>query len=334
MPATTLRNDLVNRILRVTEDSFDELSMAIFRFQFTHNLLYREYCKLLGKDTGNVSVPEEAPFLPISFFKTHDIHTNAWNPRVVFTSSGTSGQTRSRHLIRDLRFYHENCIRGFASVFGHAVSEYVWLALLPSQVDRPDSSLISMVSAFIEAGKPGSRFITRDEFQETALQADLGSYPVVCISLSFTLLDLTESLHMQLSNTVLIETGGMKGRRSEPTRKALHRAIQHSFGVPAVCSEYGMTELLSQAWSKGEGIFRPAPGLRILIRDFADPLTLLPHGSRGGINCIDLANLDTCAFIATDDVGIVHPDGSFEALGRFDASEWRGCNLMVGEMRE
>jgi hypothetical protein len=326
-----VRNALATRVLNVTEENFDELSLDIFRYQFTYNRIYHEYCRLLGKDLHNVRASADIPFLPIALFKSHDIHTNDWKPEVVFESSATTSQIPSRHAIRDLGFYRQNCRRGFAAVKGRPVTEYVWLALLPSYIERPNSSLIMMVSDFISAGKPGSCFVTMQNVTETLDRTDQGYAPVAFVSVSFALLDLAESSSMSLKNTTIIETGGMKGRRAEPTRRELHERICISFDVSDVHSEYGMTELFSQAWSTGEGIFKSAPSLKILLRDLSDPLSLAEVNSRGAINCIDLANLDTCAFIATEDVGLLYPDGTFEILGRFDASELRGCNLLVND---
>ena len=328
-----IRNALSERILRVTEGSFDELALDIFRYQFTYNPIYQEFCRLLNIDVRKVQEPNEIPFLPIALFKNRDISTNEWKPEVVFESSTTTGQQPSRHAVRDLTFYRKISRRGFASVTGHAITDFLWLALLPSYVDRPVSSLISMVSYFISEGKPGSRFISMDDAGEILRRADRGLFPVAFISVSFALLDLAEMMKIPLHHTTIIETGGMKGRRSELTRQELHERICIDFDVSTVYSEYGMTELLSQGWSTGEGIFHPSPSLRILIRDLSDPMNLLKEHSRGAINCIDLANLDTCAFIATDDVGMLHENGGFEVLGRFDASELRGCNLMVDQGR-
>ncbi len=326
---TELRNALARRVPGVTEENFDDLSLDIFRYQFIYNPVYHEYCQLLRKDLHNVQALTDIPYLPIALFKSHDIHTNDWKPEVVFESSTTTGQIPSRHAVRDLDFYRENCRRGFASITGSSVSEYVWLALLPSYIERPTSSLIMMVSDFIDAGKPGSAFVTAQNAAETLEFADRGHLPVAFISVSFALLDLAETIKMNLKKTTIIETGGMKGRRTEPMRQELHDKVSIAFGVSHVYSEYGMTELLSQAWSTGQGVFRAAPSLKILIRDMSDPLSPVEVNSRGAINFIDLANLDTCAFIATDDVGTLHADGTFEVLGRFDASELRGCNLMV-----
>ena len=328
-----LRDDLAKRVLTVENTGFDALSMDIFWYQFTYNPIYREYCRLLGKSTHNVREPADIPFLPISLFKQHLIQTNVWNPKVVYESSTTTGQLPSRHAVRSFKLYQDASRRGFFSVFDLDVSDFTWIALLPSYIERPNSSLIAMVSDFISAGKPGSGFVSRDTVLQSLQQADQGNDPVAFIGVSFALLDFTESYRISLRNTMVIETGGMKGRRSELTRSALHERLCAGYGVSKICSEYGMTELLSQAWSHGSGLFQPAPTLRVCIRDISDPLNILEKGTRGGINIVDLANLDTCAFIATDDVGLLHNDGLFEVLGRFDASELRGCNLMVDQVR-
>lgn len=327
----SVRDRLLERVLTVTEESFDALALDIFRYQSKENPVYRDYCTLLGKDLQYVHTVDDIPFLPISLYKTHDIRTNAWEPEVLFESSSTTGQITSKHAVRDLTFYHRNTVRGFESVIGCKVDEFRWLALLPSYVERPNSSLVSMASHFISIGKPGSRFITLAEAPASLSEADVGPDPVALITVGFALLDLASSAQLDLKNTTIFETGGMKGRRTEPTRDALHAAARNALGVRSVSSEYGMTELLSQAWTRADGLFYVAPTLQIRIRDLADPLSILGPGARGGINCIDLANLDTCAFIATDDLGIVYNSGAFEPLGRIDASELRGCSLMYQE---
>lgn len=324
------REVLLARVQEVSDEAFDELSLDIFRYQFAFNPVYQKYASWLGKDAHNVADPKDIPFLPISLFKTHHITSNVWEPQVVYESSATTGQARSRHAIRDADFYIANCHRGFLHVTGRPVSDFIWIALLPSYQERPNSSLIWMVKDFIANGKPGSCFVSADQVEDILLQADSGAYPVAFISVSFALLDLAESVSMSLKNTWIIETGGMKGRRTEPTRQELHQEIMNAFGVSRVYSEYGMTELLSQAWSRGQGVFVSSPTLRVITRDMADPLSIIGANTRGAINCMDLANLDSCAFIATDDIGICYNDGTFEVLGRFDASELRGCNLMVG----
>lgn len=333
MPDTReIRDFLAKRVLNVTPQDFDLLALDIFRYQFAYNSIYQKYCSLLEKDVRNVLDVRDIPFLPITLFKSQDIYTNVWKPQVVFESSTTTGQIPSRHAIRDLDLYKKITRLGFTHVFKRDIPDYVWLALLPSYAERAFSSLVHMASSFVSEGKPGSQFVTMNNVRDILQQADQGENPVAMISVSFALLDLAEKYQLQLTNTMLIETGGMKGRRVEPTREELHEIITSRFGVSVVCSEYGMTELMSQAWSRGKGIFYPAPTLRVLIRDLDDPFSIITYKTRGGINCIDLANLDTCAFIATDDIGIKNDDGSFEVLGRFDTSELRGCNLMVGNV--
>lgn len=328
-PNNDTRDQLIEWVLNITESGFDEVALDIFRYQFAHNQVYQQYCLLLHKDPRNVLDAADIPFLPIGLFRTHDIHTNAWHPQVVFESSTTTGQIPAKHAIRDLSFYHRIAGAGFRKVTGYDVSEFQWLALLPSYEERPHSSLIHMVREFIKEGKPGSRFISAEEAATALTEADSSGHSVALIGVSFALLDLIESQNFHLRNTIVIETGGMKGRKEEITRTDLHAKLKSGFHVDKVYSEYGMTELLSQAWSSGEGIFRSAPTLRIDIRDIYDPLQLVSAEVRGGINCIDLANVDTCSFIATDDLGLRYADGSFEVLGRFDASELRGCNLMI-----
>jgi hypothetical protein len=325
---TALRDSLAARVLTVSEADFDMLALDIFEYQVRHNPIYREYCRLMSKDTANVRHVTDIPFLPISLFKNHDIHTNVWEPQIVFESSTTTGGVPGRHAVRDLEFYHAVAARGFRNCTGEDIADFRWIALLPSYVERPTASLVHMVSRFIKMGRSGSRFADSSGVQD-ALTTDSNDHPVALISVSFALLDLAEQSPLPLRNVMVIETGGMKGRRIEPTRDELHSALKQAFGVDRIASEYGMTELLSQAWSPGGGIFKCSPTLRVYTREISDPTTIQPPGVRGPINCIDLANLDTCAFIATDDMGIVYPDGSFEVFGRLDASELRGCNLML-----
>lgn len=324
------RQALLARVREVSDDRFDELSLDIFRYQFACNPVYQKYALLFGKDAHNVSDPKDIPFLPITLFKTHDIISNVWEPEVVFESSATTGQTRSRHAVRDVAFYAANCRRGFLHTTGRSVSDFIWVALLPSYQERSNSSLIWMISDFISLGQPESAFVTALEVEDVLRRTDLGTIPIAFISVSFALLDFAERVKIPLKNSLIIETGGMKGRRTEPTRQELHLEIMRAFGVPEIYSEYGMTELLSQAWSTGNGVFTPSPTLRVSIRDMSDPLSIIGVNARGAINCIDLANVDSCAFIATDDIGISYADNTFEVLGRFDASELRGCNLMMG----
>ena len=328
-PNHLLREQLEERVRTVDKDVFDELAMDIFAYQSTQNPVYAEFCQLLGRSTGNVHFPEEIPFLPISLFKTHVLTTNAGSAEIVFESSATTGQVPGRHLVRDLAAYHRNARRGFHAVVGRPVSDFRWIALLPSYVERPNSSLVSMVSDFIAYGRSGSTFAGLDQIADITNSSD---DPTILITVSFALYDLVNAGIRHSDQLIVLETGGMKGRRTEATRAELHALMQTSLKLPVVWSEYGMTELLSQAWSTGEGIFRSSPTLRLYTREVADPTALQRAGSRGPLNCIDLANLDSCSFIATDDVGVVFPDGSFEVHGRLDASELRGCNLMYPMM--
>jgi hypothetical protein len=331
----TIRDDLALRVLAVTPHSFDDLALDIFRYQFSHNPFYHQYCVLLNKDIRNVREVTDIPFLPVSTFRHHDIRTNVWEPAMVFRSSTTASQIAARHAVRDITFYHTIAAMGFATAMHRDISAYLWLALLPNYHDRPDSSLIAMVDHFISQGKAGGQYIDLRNAAAilTALDGSSAT-PVACIGVSFALLDLADRIPLHLHNTIIIETGGMKGRRIEPPRSELHSRLCERFDIRYVCSEYGMTEMLSQAWSLGEGIFIPGPSLRIYTRDLSDPLSIQAPGMRGAINCIDLANVDTCAFLATDDVGYCHPDGRFEILGRLDTSELRGCNLMASEIMQ
>ena len=286
---------------------------------------------MLGRGPEQVSDPEEIPFLPIEFFKSHRIVDPALEPETVFSSSGTTGMALSRHFVADLSLYRRSFEAAFGLFYGLA-SRYCILALLPSYQERPGSSLIYMVDSLIRSsGDPRSGFLGGPPGQvaEQVLACDAGDRPVLLIGVSFALLDLAQLAPMQLKNTLVMETGGMKGRRVELVREALHHQLRKGFGLQEIHSEYGMTELLSQAYSRGGGLFQTPPWMRVLLREPEDPLSYLGHEKTGGINIIDLANRYSCSFLATQDLGKSHADGTFEVLGRFDHSDVRGCNLMA-----
>lgn len=327
------RDILLKKIQEVRADNFDALALAVFQYQARHNLLYRDYLNLLKINPSTITRIEAIPFLPISFFKTHPVISQQLDklPKTIFSSSGTTGKTTSRHYVRDLDFYKRNTVIGFEHFYGK-VADYCVLGLLPSYLERSGSSLIAMVDHFIRLSKyPQSGFFLYDHeaLVEVLKENQQQQIPTLLIGVSFALLDFAETHQLDLTNTIIMETGGMKGRRKEMTREELHGVLQPSFGVSAIHSEYGMTELLSQAYSRGNGIFYPMPTMKVLVREITDPLTTIPNGKTGVLNIIDLANLDSCAFVATDDLGRVASDGSFEILGRLDASDIRGCNLMV-----
>ncbi|NCP61310.1 MAG: acyl transferase [Flavobacteriales bacterium] len=314
-----------------SEQEFNTMALDIFNYQFKNNNVYRSFCDLLYKHPCDVKTIQDIPFLPIQFFKTHDILSSQNAIQTTFTSSGTTGSMTSKHLVTDLDIYKTSFTKGFETVYG-AIEDYVILALLPSYLEREGSSLIYMVNAMIKQTKhPESGFYLNNisELKNTLIKLDSQGKKILLIGVSFALLDLIETYPFQLQNTIIMETGGMKGRRKELIREELHRTLKQGFGVETIHSEYGMTELLSQAYSKGNGIYNGPNWMRILTRDTEDALSIQAIGKTGGINVIDLANVNSCAFIATQDLGRVYNDGSFEVLGRFDYSDIRGCNLMV-----
>lgn len=333
MSSESLRKDLITRIARVEEASFESTALAVFRYQAEHNPLYAEFIQLLGVHPENVTRLENIPFLPIRLFKMHDIQTSIWSPEIIFSSSGTTGQVTSRHFVRSLAWYLDCTRQGFEYFYG-PVENYCILALLPSYLERSGSSLVTMADYFIRHSRyerSGFFLYDHEALLEQLAWCRQHKVPTLLLGVSFALLDLAEAHPTPLGATIIMETGGMKGRREELTRDVLHEKLKSAFGAAQIHSEYGMTELLSQAYSKGDGLFRPSPTLRVLIRETSDPLSIERPGRPGAINLIDLANLDTLSFIATDDLGRGYADHSFEVLGRLDYSEVRGCNLMVVE---
>lgn len=318
-----------------SQKEFEKIAMKVFRFQYENNLVYREFCDFLKTDTAKVKSIAQIPFLPIQFFKSHKVVTN--NPdtsgiiQTIFTSSGTTGIMTSQHFVTDVSLYEESYQKGFCQLYGN-IEDYVLLALLPSYLDREGSSLIYMVDDLIKkTNNPESGFYlhNHEELIEKLIRLDAEGQNVILIGVTYALLDLIEVQKFQLQNTLIMETGGMKGRRKEMIREELHNQLCQGFGVSVIHSEYGMTELLSQAYSLGNGVFECTAWMQILIRDTEDALTYVPDGKSGGINVIDLANINSCSFIATQDLGKKNPNDSFEVLGRFDNSDIRGCNLMV-----
>jgi hypothetical protein len=306
----------------------DETILDCFKFQFAHCPVYRQYVELLG---ATISSVEDIPFLPVRFFKTKKVYASSREPEAIFTSSGTSGTEVSRHFVADAGVYKLSYTAGFRYFFGE-VSRYAVLALLPSYLEREGSSLITMVRGLIEdSGNPLSGFFLNNHSELYRILQTLKRrrQPTLLIGVSFALLDFVERFAIDgFPELMVMETGGMKGRRDEITRDELHSLICAGFGVDRVYSEYGMTELLSQAYSKGKGIYQTPPWMRIVIRDPKDPFRQVLNETTGGVNVIDLANRYSCSFIETQDLGILHSDGSFEITGRFDESDIRGCNLM------
>ena len=313
------------------QKQFNKIALKVFRFQYENNLVYREFCNFLKTDVQKVKSIEQIPFLPIQFFKSHSVISSTNPIETTFTSSGTTGMITSKHLVTDLGIYEESYRKGFSQFYGN-IEDYVVLALLPSYLEREGSSLIHMVDDLIQLSnqdESGFYLHNYDELIAKLIQLDHAGQNVILIGVTYALLDLVEKHSFQLENTIIMETGGMKGKRKEMIREELHQELCNGFGVKSIHSEYGMTELLSQAYSLGEGIFECPSWMQILVRDTEDALSYVREGKTGGINVIDLANINSCSFIATQDLGKKYPNGSFEILGRFDHSDIRGCNLMV-----
>jgi phenylacetate-coenzyme A ligase PaaK-like adenylate-forming protein len=310
---------------------FEKIALKVFRYQHENNAIYREFCDLLKTDKGAVKSLEQIPFLPIQFFKSQEILSSSEPVQETFTSSGTTGMITSKHLITDVTLYEQSYRNAFSEFYGN-IEDYAVLALLPSYLERSGSSLIYMVQDLIELStneNSGFYLHNYDELISKLLELDATGQNVILIGVTYALLDLIEERKFQLKNTIIMETGGMKGKRKEIIREELHTILCEGFGVSSIHSEYGMTELLSQAYSLGNGIFECPSWMNILIRDPEDALTYVSNGKTGGINVIDLANINSCSFIATQDLGKKYPNNSFEVLGRFDNSDIRGCNLMV-----
>ncbi len=314
------------------QSGFLEKSLDIFRYQADNNPVYREFVSKPGIISSPVDTFTGIPFLPVEFFRNFKVITGAQPHEIVFESSGTTGNMTSRHYITDLEIYRKSFSESFRLFYGDP-SDYVIVALLPAYIEKKNSSLIFMMNELI--GLTGSSFsgFFKNNFRElidTIRKARKDNRKILLIGVSFALLDLAEKYSPDLSDIIVMETGGMKGRRKELTRTELHSILAEKLNVRSIHSEYGMTELLSQAYSKGAGIFYCPPWMKILVRDIYDPLAVtLEPGITGGINIIDLANIHSCSFIATGDLGRLHEDGSFEVLGRIDNSDIRGCNLLV-----
>ena len=320
------------KLFRLNADTFEELALTVFHHQAQHNLIYKEYIRQLGIRPPNITSVKEIPFLPISFYKRHAIKTGSWKAEKIYESSGTTGMVTSKHHVKDNAFYLEVATRIFSRFYG-ALDQFHFLFLLPSYLERSGSSLVAMAQHFItnsESELAGFYLHNYDELVEkiSFLRRDSQNGIILC-GVTYALLDLAEQYAPDLSGVVVMETGGMKGRRKERVREDLHNQLKSAFKVNQVHSEYGMTELLSQAYSNGEGRFFSPPWMKIILRDPNDPLDLSTQHRTGGINVVDLANVHSCAFIETQDLGRVEDDGSFEILGRFDNSDIRGCNLLI-----
>ncbi len=313
------------------EEDFTKVALKVFQHQFVNNKVYRSFCDLLYIHPSDVKSIEQIPFLPIQFFKSHQVLSTIDDVQEIFTSSGTTGNVTSKHLVTDVSLYEQSYLKGFKHFYGN-IEEHTILALLPNYLEREGSSLVYMVQDLILKSNNSESGFYLHNLPELILklkELDASNQKVLLIGVSFALLDLIEKEQFNLSSTIVMETGGMKGRRKEMIRTELHEVLSKGFGVEKIHSEYGMTELLSQAYSKGNGVFECPPWMKILTRDTEDALTIQQAGKTGGMNVIDLANYNSCSFIATQDLGKVHTDTTFEIIGRFDNSDIRGCNLMV-----
>jgi hypothetical protein len=329
-----MRKGIENSIFSISSnEEFVSLALDIFRFQASSNQVYASFIDHLGIDCTSVRSLEDIPFMPISFFRDQKVVSGKFRPETTFVSSGTTGTGRSNHLVKNLSVYERSVTEGFRLFYGEP-SSYALLALLPSYLERDGSSLAYMAGHLIrKTGKRESGFYLDDLEGLLAIIKSLRSKGtgIILLGVSFALLDLAERFGQDLPGTIIMETGGMKGRRKEIIREDLHDILKSSFGIDKIHSEYGMTELLSQAYSRGEGIFYSPPWMKVMIRDHLDPGVYVPEAVSGGINIIDLANVHSCSFIETSDLGKSHNDGGFEVLGRFDNSDIRGCNLLVDQ---
>lgn len=313
------------------EVTFNEVALTIFRHQAINCIVYRDYIQNLKTDFSSIKYYKEIPFLPISFFKSHQVLSTADEVQIVFSSSGTTGQITSKHLVSDVKIYEESYNKAFEQFYGNP-KDLCILALLPSYLEREGSSLIYMVDDLLKQSKhPQSGYFLHnlEKLHSTLLSLKKTKQKTILIGVTYALLDFVEQFKIDFPELIVMETGGMKGKRKEMVREELHETLYAGFGVKNIHSEYGMTELLSQGYSYGQGIFNCPPWMKILLRDTSDPLSLLQTKQSGGINVIDLANINSCSFIATQDLGKIYEDGSFEVLGRFDNADIRGCNLLV-----
>ena len=313
------------------KEQFEQTALPVFRYQAENCAIYRQFLDGLKIDLERVDTVEKIPFLPIEFFKSHRILSSNNTVEVTFTSSGTTGMVTSSHQVTDKTWYEDSFRNAFRLFYGD-IRDYTVLALLPSYLEREGSSLIYMVDDLIKQSDnqdSGFFLYNHEELYQQLIKQQGAQKPTLLIGVTFGLLDFIEQYNIHFPGLIVMETGGMKGRRKEMIREELHDVLCKGFGVSAIHSEYGMTELLSQAYSKGDGIFECPPWMQIIIRDTNDPMTALSIGKTGGINVIDLANINSCSFIATQDLGKTYADGSFEVLGRFDQSDIRGCNLLI-----
>lgn len=323
--------ETVSRLFNINNEvAFNVALNTVFQFQYTNNNIYRQWCNLNGVNDSQLITSETVPYLPISFFKTHAVVSTTFTAEQIFESSGTTGTINSKHYVKDIAVYQQSFNTAFQQFYGNATN-YCVIGLLPSYLERNNSSLVFMVNELIEQSKhPLSGFYLNefDKLHAVLQQLEQQKHPTLLIGVTFGLLDFAEQYALPLNHTIIMETGGMKGRRRELTRQEVHTILQQRFSVDSIHSEYGMTELLSQAYSKGNGKFICPPWMKVVIRDEDDPLHIKTSG-KGILNVIDLANVYSCSFIATDDIGVLYEDGSFEVQGRMDNSDIRGCSLLA-----
>jgi phenylacetate-coenzyme A ligase PaaK-like adenylate-forming protein len=322
--------EIVNNIFSVSTEGFTAQALAVFRYQYANNKVYRKWIEALGINTETIQSITAIPFLPVSFFKDHQVISGNFQPETIFESSGTTQSVSSKHFIKDVGIYTTSFTKGFKRFYGD-IEGWCIIGLLPSYLERQGSSLVMMVDHLIrQSGHEASGFYLYefDKLADVLKALEAKQQNTLVIGVTFALLDFAALHQMQLQHTIIMETGGMKGRRREMVREEVHDILKQQLGVSSVHSEYGMTELLSQAYSYGDGVFKSPPWMKVLVRDEDDPLKVYAEG-RGVINVIDLANIHSCSFIATDDIGQINSDGSFEVIGRMDDSDVRGCSLMV-----
>ena len=329
--------DLEKKVFAASAGNFNELALELFNFQYQHNEVYHKYCNLLNVILSEVNCLQKIPFLPIAFFKSHQIKTTNFTHQAIFESSGTTKTGNSKHFVKDISLYRKSFTTGFNKFYGTANNKCI-LALLPSYLEKNNSSLVFMMDELIKQSNhhlSGFYLNNCDKLHSTILHNEILNQPTLLIGVTYALLDFAEKYPAQLQHTIVMETGGMKGRREEITRLEVHQQLQNNLGVSLIHSEYGMTELLSQAYSKGDGIFCCPPWMKVVIREEDDPFAIYTAGDvkkntiTGAINIIDLANIYSCSFIASSDVGRLYSNQSFEVLGRIDNSDVRGCSQMV-----
>ena len=331
--------NLAEEVMYVSDSNFDANAIKIFKAQYKYNKTYKAFCNYLKIDVDKITTINQIPFLPIQFFKSKEIKTTAFNEEIIFESSGTTGSINSKHFVKDKRIYEASYLAGFNKFYGE-VKDYCIIGLLPSYLERQHSSLVYMVNDLIsksEHSNSGFYLYDYEKLKKVLLENENAQQKTILIGVTYALIDFAEQFPMKLKYTILMETGGMKGRREELTRAQVHKILSNNFELENIHSEYGMTELLSQAYSTEKGIFSCSNTMKILIRSEDDPFEILTKNESdkkfvsGGINIIDLANLYSCSFIATDDAGKQYEDTRFEIIGRLENSDIRGCGLMIAE---